>query len=164
MQGLLLLDVSFKDREGLKLLQEVSAEVPYKSVPMLCLALGFSYCQEPSKALLVMQECMQRFKEHSHLCYIFIAYFRVQEILLLDAEEKPLVPEFAEDGLELKESDEKDLRIAPLFTENHVIEVDLLFKKSISKLLLAYDLKSNEHEVSKKSQPRPSEAHRAGRK
>lgn len=95
-----------------------------------------------------MKECMQRFKDHSHLCYIFLAYFRVQEILLKEAEDKPIVPEFVETGLDLKDPDETDMKINPLFTDGHVHEIDLLFKKSISKLFLTNGLQFNEHEVS----------------
>lgn len=131
------------------MLQEVNAEVPYKAIPMLCLAIGFSYCQEPEKAILVTKECMQRFKEHSHMCYIFVAYFRVQEILQKEAEDKPYIPEFVQSGLDLKDPDESDMQINPLFTDAHVHEIDLLFKKSISKLLSSYNLQFNEHEVSK---------------
>lgn len=148
VRGLLLLDVNFKEREGLKLLQEVNAAVPNKAFPMFCLALGFVYCQEVSKALLVMKECVQRFSNHSHLCYIFLAYLRVQEILQNSAEEKPLVPVFKQEDLELKDPDENDMEIAPLFSEAHIWEVELLFKKAIDKLLSSYNLKLNVLDVS----------------
>ena len=113
---MLLLDVGFKEREGLKLLQEVNAAVPHKPIPMLCLALAFGYCQDAERALLVLKECLQRFADHAHLCYIFLAYFRVQEILQKSTEDRPIVPEFKQEGLELKEPEEDDTIIPPLFT------------------------------------------------
>jgi hypothetical protein len=147
----LLLDVNFRERDGLKLLQEVCAAVPNKLIPMLALALGFAHCQDPERALLVMKECVQRFADHSHLCYIFIAYFRVQEIVQKAAEEKPIIPEFKQEGLELKDPDDKDMKIAPIFTDAHIWEVELLFKKAITKLLSFHILSVNVHEVSKAS-------------
>ena len=149
MRGLLLLDVNFKERDGLKLLQEVNATVPHKALPMFCLALGFAYCQDVEKAMLVMKECVQRFSNHGHICYVFLAYLRVQEILQKSSEEKPLQPEFKQEGLELKDPDENDMEIAPLFSEAHVWEVELLFKKAIAKLLTSFNLHVNIHDISK---------------
>lgn len=149
LRGILLLDINFKEREGLKLIQEVNSEVPYKAIPMMCLAIAFAYSQEPEKALLTLKDCLQRFKEHSHMCYVFMAYLRVQEILLKASEEKPIEPQLMKGELELKEPDESELQKRPLFSESMVHEIELLFKKAISRLLSGFNLEYNDHEVSR---------------
>ena len=105
----MLLEVGFSQKEGLKLIQEVNAVIPYKVIPMLCLSIGFAYNQDIDRALLVMKDCCQRFLQQAYMCYIFLAHLRVQELLQRADDDKPILPDFPIKGLELKDPDSADI-------------------------------------------------------
>ena len=147
----MLLDVGFKEREGLALLQEVNSAVPYQPAPMLGLALAFAYTQDIERAIIVMKDCAQRFRHVSPLCYVFLAHFRAQEIIQRDAEDDPLIPEFHVHALDLKDPDHKDMEVIPVFKEKQVWEIELLMNKAAVKLLHQHGLTASEQGISTRS-------------
>lgn len=145
----MLLDITFKEKEGLKLIQEVNAVVPNRMIPMLALSLAFSYCRDIDRALLVIKDCIQKFHNITYLCYVFLAHLRAQEILQKHAEENPLFLEFISQGLHLADPDTRDMEAIPLFQENQIWEIELIMKKAVTYLLATYKVHSEEHGLSK---------------
>lgn len=144
----MLLDVGFKEREGLALLQEVNSAVPYQPGPTLSLALAFAYTQDIERAIMVTKDCAQRFRHLSPLCYVFLAHFRAQEIIQTDADADALVPEFHIQALDLKDADHKDMQLIPVFKDKQVWEIELLMSKATTKLLQQHGLTGSEQGVS----------------
>lgn len=133
------------------MIQEVNADVPNRMIPMLALALAFSYCRDIDRALVVLKDSIQRFHNISYICYVFLAHLRAQEVLQKQAEENPLLLEFKSQGLQLNDPDSRDMESIPLFQESQIWEIELIMKKAVTKLLSDYNIPSEEQGLSKVS-------------
>lgn len=146
MKGILLMDVGFSQKDGLKLIQEVNAAIPYRFVPMVCLGIAFSYLQDLERAVIVIKECCQRFQESVYICYIILAHLKVQEMMKKFNEDNIIPLEFPDDlDFNLKEMDSnKDKEQVLVITDGQLLEIETLMKKALKRLTIQYNLVSAE--------------------
>ena len=144
----MLIDVSFNQKEGLKLIQEVNSIIPYRFTPMLCLAIAWAYNEDTERSIIILKECIERFEENSYICYVYCAYLRVQQISKYTINSNPIMLDFLNNKVSSNSNHEEKTKGKEVFTDRQVEEIDALMSKSIRKLLARYVNPNSEIDLS----------------